>query len=90
MVTSDLSGLLGSMVTESKREASAVEVAMPIQCLGLGLLILFAGTFGGRWAILAAGLVLLFVGFVLSGVTVAVQLPSSASGRRSAAADGGR
>jgi hypothetical protein len=43
----------------------------------MGLLVLFAGTFGFRWALLAAALVLLFVGFVLSGVKVSVRLPKT-------------
>ena len=67
------------MVTQSKRESSQVEVAMPIQVAGFGLLILFAGTFGGRWALLAAGLVLLFIGYTLSGVRLTLTLPSTAA-----------
>jgi hypothetical protein len=67
------------MVTKSERESSAqVELSMPIQVAGFGLLILFAGTFGGRWALLVAGLVLLFLGYVLSGVSVKLQLPAAA------------
>jgi hypothetical protein len=64
------------MAPESKREVSQVEVSLPIQLAGFGLLILFAGTFGGRWAILAGALVLLFIGFVLSGITISVRMPS--------------
>jgi hypothetical protein len=69
------------MVAQSKRESSQVEVAMPIQVAGLGLLILFAGTFGGRWALLAAGLVLLFLGWSLSGVRLTLTLPAASAGQ---------
>lgn len=65
------------MAPVEKRESSQVEIAMPIQLLGFGLLIIFAGTFGGRWALLAAGLVLLFIGFVLSGVKISITMPSA-------------
>lgn len=75
------------MTTDQKREASQVEMSMPIQLVGFGLLILFAGTFGMRWALLAGGLVLLFIGFVLSGVKITVAMPSE---RAHVAPDGGR
>jgi hypothetical protein len=79
------------MAEETKREQSQVEVSMPIQLAGFGLLILFAGTFGGRWAVLAGALVLLFVGFVLSGVKVSVSLPAARpAGTGPASPDGGR
>lgn len=61
-----------------------MDVATPLQLAGLALLVLFAGTFGLRWAILAAALVLLFAGWVLSGVPVNVRVP----GRRPAPAIG--
>lgn len=47
-----------------------MEIATPLQFAGLAMLVLFAGTFGYRWAILAAALVLLFIGWALSGVRV--------------------
>lgn len=52
-----------------------MEISHPIQLAGLALLIVFAATFGARWAVLAAALVLLFIGFLLSGVKVSVQIP---------------
>ncbi len=52
-----------------------MEISIPIQLTGLGLLVAFAGSFGFRWALLAAALVLLFLGFVLSGATIALQIP---------------
>lgn len=55
-----------------------VDVALPIQVAGLALLIMFAGTFGGRWAMLAGAVVLLFVGFALSGVRVTIRLGTPA------------
>lgn len=78
MVIDNVGGVLERMSVPRERETSQVEVAMPIQILGLGLLVLFAGTFGGRWAIGTAGLVLLFLGFVLSGATISVRLPAPA------------
>lgn len=78
MVIGSVDGVLERMTAKTERESSQVEVAIPIQILGLGLLVLFAGTFGARWAILAAGLVLLLVGFVLSGATISVRMPAAA------------
>jgi len=78
------------MTAETKREQSQVEVSMPIQLAGFGLLILFAGTFGGRWALLAGGLVLLFIGFVLSGATIRVSMPAPRPSSAPQAPSGGR
>lgn len=63
---------------------------MPIQFAGLAFLVMFAGTFGARWAVLAAGLVLLFIGFALSGVRITLALPSAAADRPGSDAIGGR
>lgn len=52
-----------------------MEVSIPIQLAGLTLLVAFAASFGARWGVLAAALVLLFIGFVLSGVTVTLRRP---------------
>jgi hypothetical protein len=76
VVIESVGGVLERMSAPTERETSQVEVAMPIQILGLGLLVLFAGTFGGRWAIGTAGVVLLFLGFVLSGATISVRMPA--------------
>lgn len=56
-----------------------LDVSLPLEVLGLVLLVLFAGTFGMRWAVLALALIALFVGTVLSGVRITVQLPGRAA-----------
>lgn len=69
--------------------SQVVDVALLVQLAGFALLILFASTFGVRWALLASSLVLLFLGWVLSGVTVTVALPARPDGA-GAGAGGGR
>lgn len=60
---------------QAPRQVS-IEIALPVQVAGLVLLVLFAGTFGLRWAVLALAVELLFVGWVFSGARITVDLPA--------------
>ncbi|GAB6902496.1 hypothetical protein [Kineosporia succinea] len=51
-----------------------MEFSTPLQVLGLALLVMFAATFGARWALLAGACVALFLSLALSGVRLQLRL----------------